>query len=551
MEEKKSIRTDVLVVGGGLAGCMAAFAAIDECDVTLVDKANVRRSGCTASGIDNIKGVIPPDADPEETPENFAKEFSEFTQGIANLRLLEIIAEEIYDRMIFFEKLGIPIRNKSGQLVRSKLGGKHNWVLHIEGANMKPIFDKALRDRGVNIINRAMVTSLLTQGNRVVGAAGIDVRSGDFYVFHSKATVLATGTTARIYKTSTSIPNHSVLFPHNTGDGVAMAYKAGAEVVNLEFVGGIIHPKNFPSGGLGRAIQVGAKVINSLGEDVVEKHSQGRSEQEVFHGNDIVMAVQNENAEGRGPCFLDFTRVPSDKLEDYWVGIENERPILLEYYRQRGIDITREPFEIEPCIVMLGLGGGVLINQDAATSIEGLYAGGDVAGSIGYSAAHGAIVFGWKAGENAAEYASASDWLPINEDEAKKEKNRIFSLLKRGEGISPRSLELKLRSVMSDYVGFVRNATSLTIGIKKLEKLKEEGQRLKAKDMRDLYKALEVQNMILVGELAARAALIRTESRQLHRRSDYPEKDNENWLKQIVIKREDAIGRAKFTGRGI
>lgn len=533
--------TDVLIVGAGLGGSYGALAASDKgVKVILVEKANARRSGSAAVGIDNMKGIFRDEfSDPDETAENFAREYVELSGKVAKESLQRIVGEEMIDRVLTLEKIGIPIRDKNGRFLKSPLGAKHDWVLHIQGKDMMPLLENEIRKKGVTVINRTMATSLLHENGRVTGATFINVRTGEFSIIYSKAIVMTTGTTTRAFQSATCIPYHYAMFPHSTGDGQVMAYKAGAELVNLEFCGAILHPKDFPCAGLGRALMVGAKLINSRGERVMEKYSPSKLEQGVPHVISLSQAAFREVVEGRGPCYLDFTGLSPERIEQYWDGMANERPILPRYYAARGIDITKAPAEFEAGEFYTCYGSGVMIDENAKTSLEGLYMAGDAAGGLGYSAAQGAMVFGHRAGISAALTALQASHSISNQEIIDREIERVYSPLMLRNGITSRELESKIQKTMSDYAGYIRNDTSLRTAISKIVKLKTLALRVKADNFHELMKALETQNILLISEMISRAALMRTESRLNHYRSDFPKQDDKNWIKFIVIKQKD------------
>ncbi|MCL5961492.1 MAG: FAD-dependent oxidoreductase [Chloroflexi bacterium] len=551
------IETDVLVLGGGVAGAMAGLAAREaggDVSVTVVEKAAVVRSGSAASGLDHMRGIFPdnPGDRPDEGQvDAFVEAFVDHAEGMCDPDLLRIIARETADRMFYLERFGLPVRDQAGRLIRVKGAGlSFPAVLSFEGESFKPVLAGALRQQGVSVVNRTMSTSLLVEDGEVVGATGFDVRNGEFRIFLAKATVLTTGVAARVYLPLAGLRYNTWMCPYTTGDGHAMAYRAGAELAGLEFPVANAVPKDFSIPGWGGFVGVGAHLINALGERFMERYNpklmEGAPRQ------DCVFGILNEIRDGRGPCYLDFRHLSADKRELYVRGLLNEKPTALGYLEQRAIDLSKDPMEVEITEPYGYNGGacGALIDEDARTSVVGLFAAGDAVGGVGYCAASTAVVFGWRAGLSAASRArTISKRRTPSTDQVNQEKEVALAPARRTSGIASGEFEDKLQRVMSDYVGLTRSENSLKTALGRLEKLREFLPRITAADAHDLVQANEVRNLLLVGEMMARAALVRTESRWYHRRTDYPARDDQNWLKHVVIRRE--AGEMKLTTRPV
>ncbi len=537
LNPSETIDADVLIIGGGLAGCMAALSAGEKnANVKIVEKANVRRSGGAATGIFSFRGVFPDaSSGPEETPERFAEEFAQLTDGIANVKALEIIGRELYERMRYLEGLGFKIRNEDGTFSKFQQGGKGRWLLYVkEGGNLKLILEKAVRDRHIEILNRVMITDLMTHEGRVTGAYGVNVRTGQLLVFRARSVVLTTGPVNRAYRSATGVLHHTAQPPHDTGDGHAMAYRAGVKLVNMEFGSSLIYPKDMPQAGLWAPILLGAKLVNASGELVMKRYGETKSDKEVSHQTVPSLAVDKEIRDGRGPCFFDFTQIPEERLGIFL----DDRPMFRRYFQERGIDIRKDLVEMEPGELRVRNGAGILINENAETSAPGLYVAGESEGGIGYTAAHGALVLGWRAGAHAAEFAESHPLPAANLGNGARQRECILQILERSGGIRPRDLGIKLQNIMSTYAGYVRNKIGLETGLKRISRLQRDCEQLAVREGREMMEALEVKNLVLIGEMVMRAALMRTESRVNHFRSDFPLRDDEHWLKYIVIRKE-------------
>lgn len=534
-QDQPDLSCDVLVIGGGLAGCMAALHAREKgASVILVEKSAVQRSGAAASGLDHARGVYP--VEECGTADEFAESFMGQSEGLGNRKLLRIIGEEMPERMFYLEKYGLRIRDERGRLVlQLGVGTQKSFILSFQGEDLKKRFDQALREHGVTIMNRTVPTGLVIDGDRVAGVAVVDTRTAAFAAVQCKALVLASGGANRLYQSATGLPYNTTGCPYNTGDAYALGYQAGAEMVNFEFTQLMLTLKNYSVPGYAGAIGAGARVVNALGERIMERYGPEWLERTPRHL--VALAVYQEQLEGRGPCYFDFRHLTQDKLDHYRTGLQNERALILRYFDERGLDLRRDLVEVELCELATQNGGvtGLLIDENAATTVPGLYAAGDCAGGVGYCAGSNAMVFGWRAGASAAGYASGAAAVSWPAEAERQERARALRPLGRAQGPTGRELEAKVQKTMSDYVGVRRNGPGLRTGIQRLEGLKNYAPDLSAETPQDLMVAVEARNALLVGEMLARAALTRAESRWTHQRVDYPERDDANWKKYLVV----------------
>ncbi|MDP2663105.1 MAG: FAD-dependent oxidoreductase [Dehalococcoidia bacterium] len=532
--DRPDLSCDVLVIGGGLAGCMAALNAREKgASVILIEKSAVQRSGSAASGLDHARGVYPVDG--TGTPDEFADSFMRQSDGMASWKLLRIIGEEMPERMFYLEKFGLKIRDEQGRLyLQAGVGTNQSFILSFQGEDLKKRFDQALQEKGATVINRTMPTRLMMDGTRLAGASVVNTRTGEFSTISARAVVLATGGAIRVYPSMTGMPYNTVGCPYNTGDAYALGHQVGAEMVNFEFPQVMLTLKNYAVPGYAGAISTGARVVNALGERVMEKYHPQMLERAPRHF--VCLAVYQEMLEGRGPCYFDFRHVPEEKLSHYREGLRNERAMILRYFDQKGLDLHKDLVEIESAELSTHNGGvaGLLTDEGAATNIPGLYAAGDCAGGVGYCAGSNAMVFGWRAGGSASQYASGTTAGTWPADSARAEKQRALSPLGRTQGPTGRELEAKIQKTMADYVGMKRNDASLRTAIRTLENLRNFVEDLQAETPQDLLVALEAENTLLVGDMMARTALMRTETRWSHQRVDYPNQDDANWKKFLV-----------------
>jgi succinate dehydrogenase/fumarate reductase flavoprotein subunit len=387
-----------------------------------------------------------------------------------------------------------------------------------EGRFQKKVLIEQARDRGTQIMNRVMIIELLRNPKGVIGAVGIDTREDKMVIFKAKSVILGTGKCSRLYPSLT--PGWMFNDPHGgvqTGDGRAMAYRAGAELQNVEMPQRHIGPKYFAK--FGQATWVGV-LKDPQGNPVgpyLTKPSRKYS--------DMIMEVNKLVAEqygqaGKGPLYMDCTDI-TDRDYDYMMHwMEQEGNIsLLDHMKDEGIDIRKHPVEF--ATYPLRAGGLIVANEKAETSLKGLYAAGDEA----YGDIAAAATFGWISGESAASHANKVRLSDVEGSRVKIEgkKSLIDQIRGREHGADWEEMNIALQQVMNDYAGSVRNEASLRQGLSHLRRLKEKANTIMvARNPHELARCLEVHNMLDIGELVLLMALDRKETRGLHVRPDYP-----------------------------
>ncbi|MBI4317381.1 MAG: FAD-binding protein [Chloroflexi bacterium] len=541
-ESYKLVDADVLVVGGGAAGCLAALAAGQQGSrVVLVEKAgSISRSGNLASGIDHFQAIL--GEAPWDTPDEYLAGLAASNDGLIDLKVAAVYAREVGACVRYLEEIGFPFRDPATGKYRrvAGLGGKHPRSINFEGGAVKQVLAREVNRLSVKVVESVAVSDLLTQGERVVGALGFHVRKRDFYVFRAQAVVMATGGVVRYYPTPCGLPYLTHHSPYNTGDGHAAAYRAGASFCNMEFTYCSVVPKDFSAPGITGFVGLGGKITNALGDRYMTKyHPWGENAPR----NAIVNGTLTEIRAGRGPCYVDCRHLSPQDIELVKIGIANERPTLLDYLAMRGIDPARDPIEFEPQELEVGVtfangaGSGLVIQEDCATTLAGLYAAGDCA-NVSF-AASGAGTLGFRAGAQAATFASKAPRANLDETQVREHMDRVIAPFGRQGEVTPGEFEAKLRKVMQDYVGFVRNRKGLETALGALGRLREHSRRLGATDGHELMRASEAISLLQVAELTARAALTREESRAVpaHFRADFPERD-EKWRGFIVLKKQ-------------
>lgn len=524
------IKTDMLVVGGGSAGTMAAIAARRKgLDVVLADKAGIARSGCSAAGIDHFMAVL--ESGPEwDTPEAFLSWYGRLTQDLVDIKVVEkAYLRKIKVLVAYLESLGVPMRldrERNDYIRTGSFGQPGDYFINFDGRNLKPIISREAERLGVRCVRRVNVTDLLTAGGRVAGAVGFHIRSGDCYVFEAGAVVLATGNASRMYRNSSGLPFNTWHSPFNNGAAQVMAYRAGAELKNMEFVNYTLTPKNFSASALNAIVGMGGHIVNSMGERYLLKyHEKGEL------GPRWVMpwGTYWEVKEGRGPCYFDVRHLPEKDLTHL---IEHLLPVdkntFMDYCVQKGIDLRKDLMEIEICEGQLpafvGSVTGIHVDDNCRTTVPGLYAAGGCAVSICNLSASMAV--GEFAGESAAE-ALLEEKVAHQPDHGQEAffKSGIYTPLQRSGELEYTRFEAKLQSVMGDYVGIGRTRMGLQTALHELEKLREASSYLGAPDCHELMRVHESLVMLQLSTLIVRGALEREESRfgLSHYRGDFPQ----------------------------
>ncbi|MFQ5800874.1 MAG: adenylyl-sulfate reductase subunit alpha, partial [Candidatus Hydrothermarchaeales archaeon] len=399
----KLINADVLIIGGGTAGCLAAVEVKEKdpsLKVVILEKGHIDRSGCLAAGMNAINAYI----NPGETPESFVKYVRYDARGLIREDLVKSVAEELNNVVKKVEEWGLPIlKDKDGNYQ-----ARGRWNIKINGESLKPILAEAARRAGVEIYNRVAVTNYLLNGKSVVGAVGIGVKDGEFYAAKAKATIIATGGASGIYKpNSDGSAHHKIWYsPFNTGAGYAMGIRAGAEMTSFEMRFVALRTKDAiaPTGTL--ALGFGAKQVNALGEEFMEKrfsHVGGNSAPTCYRSYAPTMEIK----EGRGPCFMDTTHLTPDQVRKLKASYLNMYPHIVLYWAANGIDPGKEPVEIcgtEPYITGGHCQAGYWVTPERETTLPGLFAAGDVAGGAPYKFVSGCWAEGVIAARAAVKY---------------------------------------------------------------------------------------------------------------------------------------------------
>jgi fumarate reductase (CoM/CoB) subunit A len=532
------LQTDVLVIGAGAAALRAAIAAHEENVRVMIVCKGVFPSGCTPRAMGAMQAVY----HPKDSPATHLRDTVIGGRFINDQGLVQQLVNHSREAAEDLERFGTVFVKEDGKYRLDSFGGYSfpRAILTSEpyaGGFIKGLI-RGVRELGIDVVEETMVTRLLNSERLVTGAIGFNVESGSLFTVAAKSTVLATGGAGSLYSLTTNPPDV-------TGDGYVMAYDVAAELIDMEFVqtrACIVYPATLkgrppPADGLAN---MGGRFYNAIGERFMKKYD-GINIEKVTRDR-VAICTHKEISEGRATAhkavYNDLSGVPSEELGRF--------QSFLKGCKEAGIDPTWQPIEWAPGAHYFM--GGVRINESGETNVKGLFCCGEVTGGI-----HGAnrvtansltdaLVFGAIAGKSAARHALTSSSREISEKQVQLEKERLFNLYEGKNGIDYIEIRTKLQSVADDYVGVVRKERDLRKAIDELKRLSEQVQHsciLGKKNYRELAKLIETVNLIKVGEMVARAALERTESRGAHYREDFPTENNRKWLKNILINLQD------------
>ena len=515
---EKIIKTDVLCVGGGVAGLMAAIRAREMgAKVVLAEKGNTLRSGSSSTGCDHFRAYIPEVHGPDMEP--VVDEILHSQVGWTKSRdFIHAWMEHSFEIVKLWDNWGIPMKyNGKWEFAGHAFPGRPFTSLKYSGQNQKPILTRQALKRGVEIINRVTVFDLLCDEG-IVGAIGVGTREDEVVIFEAKSVVLGTGGCVRLYPGST--PGwmfNRADSPHTTGDGRAMAYRAGAELINMEMPMRWAGPKYFAR--CGKATWVG--VIRDAHDQAVGPFVQKPDRR---YGDAIADAYkslfEDYSRSGRGPVYMDCRGISDEdyKYMMYWM-VHEGNTALVNHLKEEGIDLRQNPVEF--MTYEMTTRGGIHYNEKGETSLKGLYAAGDEY----FGGVSSAAVFGWTAGENAAHYTRQKTASESREFRAEIEKRKdLFKRIRSREvGASWQEVNIALQQVMLDYAGFFRYETMLRTGYRQLGRIKEKAYgSLMASNPHELMHGLETLNLLDIGELVFLAVMERQETRDKFSRLDFP-----------------------------
>ncbi|QKT06300.1 fumarate reductase/succinate dehydrogenase flavoprotein subunit [Gordonia sp. X0973] len=543
---------DVLVIGGGTAGSMAALTAAENgADVLLLDKAHVRHSGALAMGMDGVNNAVIPG---KASPEDYVAEITRANDGIVNQKTVYQTATRGFAMISRLERYGVKFeKDEYGEYAVRRVHRSGSYVLPMpEGKDVKKVLYRVLRRKDmrekITIENRLMPVRVLTENGRAVGAAALHTRTGEFYVIGAKSVILATGPCGRL-----GLPASGYLYgtyenPTNAGDGYSMAYHAGAELSGIECfqINPLIKDYNGPACAY-VANPFGGYQVNAEGDRFVDSD---------YWSGDMMSEVRKEIESARGPVYLKVSHLPTETLDTLESILHTtERPTRGTFHANRGHDYRSHDIEMHISEIGLCSGhsaSGVWVDENGATTVDGLYAAGDLA-CVPHNYMIGAFVYGELTGQHASDRArdvEAPGELPSDQIAAVHE--LIYRPLRHPDGPPQPQVEYKLRRFVNDYVAPPKTSTKLGIAVETFERMRTEIEQMGARTPHELMRCAEVHFIRDCAELASRSSLTRTESRWglYHQRDDIPQRDDEAWGYHLNVRKGDD-GEMVFLGRPV
>lgn len=533
------LKTDILIIGGGTAGCYAALTISENSDakVLICEKAHIKRSGCLAAGVNALNAYIVDG----KTPQDYVDYAKKDADGIVREDLLLTMSEKLNAVTERLEKLGLVIlKDENGKYVT-----RGNRNLKINGENIKPILAKAIKNLpNTDILNRVNIIDFSVKNNRINGAYGIGIENDMFYAIEANAVIVATGGAAGLYKPNNpGFSRHKMWYPpFNTGAGYAMGIKAGAEMTTFEmrFIALRCKDTIAPTGTLAQG--VGAKQINSFGEVYETKYGITTSQR--------VYGTVNENQQGRGPCYLKTEGITPDQDDALKKAYLNMAPSQTLRWIESGKNPSEQNVEIEgtePYIVGGHTASGYWVDTKRATTINGLFAAGDVAGGCPQKYVTGALAEGEIAAFSAIEFVKENSSLSIDDSNTEKQIEQVEKfLLKNKSNFTIEQLEEAMQTVMDSYAGGIKtnyrfNEKQLDIADEKIVNLQKLSENLHADDFQELMYIYELRERLVVCRSVIAHLKARQETRwhSFAENLDYPEKDDKNFLKYVNSRYEN------------
>ena len=538
--QSEKLTADILIIGGGTAGCYAGLTIAKESpdtEVIICEKANIKRSGCLASGVNALNAYITEGHTPQDYVDYARKDADEIVRG----DLLLTMSEKLNEVTENLEKLGLVILKDSN----GKYVARGNRNLKINGENIKPILAQAVENLpNVKIMNHVNITDFSVEDNRIKGAFGFSTEKEVFYTIQSKAVIIATGGASGLYKPNNpGFSRHKMWYsPFNTGAGYAMGIRSGAEMTTFEmrFIALRCKDTISPTGTLAQG--VGAKQINSLGEVYENKYGLTTSQR--------VYGTVMENIEGRGPCYLKTVGITPEQDESLIKAYLNMSPSQTIKWIESGKNPSQQNVEIEgtePYIVGGHTASGYWVDTKRATTINGLFASGDVAGGCPQKYVTGALAEGEISALSALDYIKSHEVQNIDESETSEHLSEAEKYLsERNSFFTCEQLEEAMQTVMDSYAGGIKtnyrfNESQLDLADEKIKKLEKLSESLHADDLHELMLIYELKERLTVCRSLIAHLRARKETRwhSFAENLDYPEKDNENFRCYINSKLEN------------
>lgn len=544
--KNRIIDTDVLIIGGGTAGCFAGITLGKKknLDVLIVEKANIVRSGCLAAGVNAINAYITKGRVPQDYVDYCKKD----ADGIVREDLLLSMSERLNHVTKVMEDLGLVIlKDENGDYV-----ARGNRNIKINGENIKPILADAVKKQdNVTVINHLNITDFIVENNKIKGAYGFDVNNAEFYEINAKAVLVATGGAAGLYRPNNpGFSRHKMWYPpFNTGAGYAMGINAGAEMTTFEmrFIALRCKDTIAPTGTIAQGVP--AKQLNSNGE--VYENKYGLTTSQRLYG------TVTENREGRGPCYLGTKGISKEQEEYLYKAYLNMAPSQTLKWLEAAGGPSEENVEIEgtePYIVGGHTASGYWVDNNRETTIHGLFAAGDVAGGCPQKYVTGALAEGEIAAQAIAERLEGSGkGFVVNEvadselsENAFAKKSEYERFLNNKQGlVDIEQTEEAMQKIMDQYAGGIStdyqyNEARLELADEKIKFLEQSIDNLAAQDADDLLRIYEIRERLTVCRSVIAHLKARKETRwhSFAENMDYPAK-SDDWLKYVNSRKEN------------
>lgn len=526
--ETEVIACDLLVLGGGAAGSMAAIRAKEcapDAKVVLFEKTDLAYSGSIANGMDAFNVATIPGF---STPEDYVDTAHRATRDIVDDSQCYAWVSRTYEMVQKLEGWGVHFpKDAKGNYTLLNTPPKGRFCLALKEPRLKKILSDRVYVHGVSVYNHTMALELICQDGRVVGAVGLNTRTQESLICLAKAVVICSGGTARFGQTTNGYPYGTFDFPGNTGEAYRMAYEAGAELTGFEHTIVDYSVKDVNVAGLHISCTRGAVVKDAFDQDV---------EGDQLSISNLLM-IHNQ---GRGPLRVQMQHLPEEKIQEIEsILFSTERPVQERFFQNRGIDFRHDEIEQWPseCFLCGGHGiTGIRVNGRAESTVPGLYAAGDAANVRGFLP--GALVMGCIAAENALRTWGTSAAPAVQPELWQGALERLSTIRKLHGPVSVQEFESKLRRTITDYIAPPKNEFKLNRAIQEVHRMWGELHSIVGlREPEDLYKFYEEESILISALLSATASRERKESRwgANHLRTDYPMQDDEHWIKHIIL----------------
>lgn len=544
VKHERHIETDILVVGGGSAGCLAAIRAKEiapDLRVAVMEKGDLMYSGCIAMGMDALNIVAIPGL---TTPELYLEATTLACEGVVDGPPSFEMAARSWELLKKLESWGVHFPMKNGKYETLRVHPKGEFLVTMKEPDLKKIIARRVYDSGCRVLNRTMAFELMMEGDRVAGVLGYNLRTGELIICRAKAVIICSGGLARF-----SLPNSGYLygvydFPGNTGDGWAMSYRAGAELTGLEYTTCYCIIKDIGAPLLYITLTRGAEALNGFGKPIEGGHIS-------------IKTLVQEYADGRGPVFMRLKHLPKEKIQEIEdILFTTERPVMERFFKGRDIDFRKTDIELYNTEHFLCSGhgqAGLVVNARGETNLRGLLAAGDAA-CVARGHLTGAFTFGEAAAERAAEICRKEREASPEATGVDGARRKLAGIFEMNGPIDPHQFEYKVRRLIGDYLVPPKNEIKLKLGLDWMDRFTAMlGSAVRVTDAHWASKILEIESIISTATLSGCASLVRKESRwgYWHYRTDYPERNDNEWVRHVVLTKGADEHRPQVTLRDI